>query len=325
MSILEKSLLPINIESLENPKEWKIEYENIVCSWRKLAAINMWLSLASKYMYERINNWLSYPSVVLSVITSIGIIGLDTCNRNVASFIVSGFVLTAAILTTMNKHIGAAEKSHEFYVRSKEYYSIIREIDYLLALNKNDRPDVDDTMVRLNTNLGKIIDNQMDFPLRIVHQYEKKFRSLESSLMKDLEGEKKHGNIDGIEGKDLKEDVESKMSGESTFDFERFGNDRLKKSLSLSRTKKGPLTTPRSKSHRRNSTLLMPYQLYVAPDIMSPYNERIDINFANRPSFESTILPTSVQWSVHPTTPSHPVDTIPIDTILQNKLEIDSS
>lgn len=169
---------------------WKEEYDKILISWRKLSAINMWLSLASKSMYERINNWLAYPSIILSIFMSIGIIGIDTCNTPLGTYIIASVNLVAAILTTINKHMGAAEKSHEFYVRSKEYYAIIREIDYILSLNKNDRPEAYEVIVRLRADLEKIIDSQLDFPVRIIREYERKFRPLESSIFVDLEAEK---------------------------------------------------------------------------------------------------------------------------------------
>lgn len=269
---------------------WKQEYEAILMSWRKLSAINMWLSLASKHMFEKINNWLTYPSIIISVFMSIGIIGLNNCSdgATVETYVLASLTLIAAILTTINKHLGAAEKSHEFYVRSKEYYALIREIDYILALNIHDRPEVFETIVRMRADLEKIIDNQMDFPLHIIQKYETKYKSLESSLFVDLESEKKrrshefarketinvnnqeeNNNLDDIIVDDIEAQAQqsSKNSQEATFsprsrvDNNGFSNFLAKLTASIAKP---------SKNHTRKSFVMMPYQLHTCVDITSP-------------------------------------------------------
>lgn len=243
-----------------NHSEWKQEHETILLSWRKIAAINMWLSLASKYMYERVNNWLAYPSVIMSVLTSIGVVGLDTCgDQSWANYLMSSVALVAAILTTINKHTGAAEKTHEFYVRSKEYYALIREIDYILALHIDDRPDAFETMVRLRAEMEKTIDNQMDFPLRIIREYEKKFKPVESSLF--------NMNLDSEKMEEGNKELDAVIAFRQSNMYEP-GSSPLQKMRQASIAER--FTAPRQKVRR--SILMMPYQLYNPVGMSSPYD-----------------------------------------------------
>lgn len=233
----DESISPIDLTKINTQSfnTWKEEYNQILKTWRKLSAINMWLSQASKHKYDKINNLLAYPSIILSVFISIGIIGVDTCDSVIGTYILASITLVSAILTTINKHMGAAEKAHEFYVRSKEYYALIREIDYLLSLNMNDRPEPYETIIRMRANLEKIIDNQMDFPLSIIRDYEHKFRSLESSIFVDLEAEKIKNDNDVV------------------------SLNRQQETVLQHATSRMPLSF---QNHPAHSIIMMPYQLH---------------------------------------------------------------
>ena len=164
---------------------WKDYHDELLKSWRKQATISLWLSLASKYMYNRINNWLTYPSIILSAMTSIGIAGFECVPE--LRYILSGMTLLSGVLTGINQHVQAAEKSQEFYLRAKDYYSVVREIEYILSIDKTDRPPPNEVLITVRNTLDKIIDQQCDFPLIVIKEYEKKFRSLESALFPDLQ------------------------------------------------------------------------------------------------------------------------------------------
>lgn len=252
-----------------NINVWKPEYESIMVSWRKLAAINMWLAMASKYLYEQINNWLTYPSIIISVFMSIGIISINNCSDKISheTYILASLNLVSAILTTLNKHLSAAEKSHEFYVRSKEYYAIIREIDYVLSLNVKDRPDAYETIVRMRANLEKVVDSQMDFPLRIIRKYEEKFKPLESSIFQDLEAEKiQKQKSNEKDGEDISsQDIESTKI--QTIPSPVYPNP-FKSLASIKYSQ--PSVSCYHEKRVDTSLIMMPYQLYSSIDIVSP-------------------------------------------------------
>lgn len=224
---------------------WQPYHEELMRSWKKQAAINLWLALASKYRYDIINNWLTYPCVIISAFTSIGIIGIESYVAG--RYVMSGLTMFAAIMTAVNKHFGAAEKSHEFYMRSKDYYAFIREIDYLLTVSSAERPPVDECMMRLRSTFDRIVDLQLEPPLEIIREYEKKFRPLETSIL-DLQGEI------------IQDDDSMTISSK-----ESHNDDGIATGLNGILNSNMMRTTNKRASMPGQSIIMMPYQLYTHP------------------------------------------------------------
>lgn len=166
--------------------KWHEGHDNLLRIWRKQAAINLWLQLASNYYYHKLNDCLSYPSIIISAATSIGVFGSD--NSMVGKYAISILALMSGILTAVNKHCRAAEKSQEFALRAKDYYTFIREIDFILSICKDERKDMGETLERIRSTYDRIVDMQLEPPIHIVREYEKKFKPLEASLF-DLSSE----------------------------------------------------------------------------------------------------------------------------------------
>lgn len=245
--------------------EWLPHHDEILRSWKKQAAINLWLALASKYRYDIINNWLTYPCIIISALTSIGIIGMD--NIMWGKYAMSGLTLFSAILSAINKHYGAAEKSQEFYMRSKDYYSFIRELDYLLNLDVRERPMVYECLTRLRAAFDRIVDLQMEPPLEIIREYEKKFKPLEMSIL-------------GLQGEVITDDNDTIAS--SINDGAAMGTTTDSILTPPSLINKSMIALP------KQSLVMMPYQLYTNPvTSVNPHLSR---------AFQSAALsPTSIQ------------------------------
>ena len=195
--------------------DWRESHQLLLHEWKRQAAVCLWLQIASHYHYSRINNILTYPTVIITAFTSVGVWGIE--GSTAGKYVMSSVSLVAGILATVSKHCRAAEKSNEFQLRSKEYLAIIREIDYILALDEDQRPEVGETLMRIRATFDRIMDLQLDPPLRVIRAYEDRFRSLESSmfgsaLVRELEsshpsttsgetsGGHQVGGVDGVDG-----------------------------------------------------------------------------------------------------------------------------
>lgn len=178
-------IIPIN-----PAQQWRLSHQALLHEWKRQAAVCLWLQIASHYHYSKINNWLTYPTVIITAFTSVGVWGIE--GSEAGKYIMSSVSLFAGILATVSKHCRAAEKSNEYQLRSKEYLGIIREIDYILALDEDQRPEVGETLLRIRSAFDRIMDLQLDPPLSVIRLYEERFKSLESSmfgsqLVKELE------------------------------------------------------------------------------------------------------------------------------------------
>lgn len=190
-SDIENALVSIRSQlerlNIERCGKWDESHDNLLKLWRKQASINLWLQLASNYYYAKLNDYLSYPAIIVSAATSIGVFGSD--NSLAGKFAISILALIAGTLTAINKHCRAPEKSQEFALRAKDYYTFIREIDFIMSTKREERPVMSETLERVKATYDRIVDMQMEPPIHVIRDYEKKFRPLSNSLFSDLKSE----------------------------------------------------------------------------------------------------------------------------------------
>lgn len=188
--------LSTQVEKLVQDKctKWTDAHDNLLKVWRKQSTINLWLQLASSYYYARLNDYFSYPSIIISAATSISVFGND--NSLGGKFAIAILALLSGILTAINKHCRAAERGQEFALRAKDYYTFIRDIDFILATHKDERSDMGETLERVKSTYDRIIDMQLEPPIHIIREYEKKFKPLEASFLTDLQSEMRSNKSD---------------------------------------------------------------------------------------------------------------------------------
>lgn len=159
---------------------WHDGHNSLLQHWRKQASINLWLQIVSNYYYMRINDWLSYPSILLSASLSIGVFGLGTSMTS--QFVSAILAMLAGILVAINKHVGSPEKAQAHMLRAKDYYSFVRYLDCLLSTVFEERDPMSETMLRIKGNFNRIVDMSLEPPLSVVRSYEERFRPIEKIL-----------------------------------------------------------------------------------------------------------------------------------------------
>lgn len=171
-----------------NPNLWSANHDVLLTSWRRQATINLWLQAASSYFYKRMHDWLSYPSIIISGITSVSIFGLDhKDSEQFGKYWTSGMVLIVSILIGISKHTRAAENAQDHMLRARDFYSLIREIDVMLITTYKDRPPVAEAMINIRHAFERIIDTSLNPPLQIIRRYEKAFRNnIENELLNNI-------------------------------------------------------------------------------------------------------------------------------------------
>jgi hypothetical protein len=170
---------------------WSPQYEALMAKWRKECAIQMWLQQASHQYYTRLDNWFSYPSIVLSTIISIGIFAsfAECADHALLNYGMGFLALSSAALTGINKQMMSAERAAEHRTHAQEYQVLVRHIDYVLNLTCTDRPPALDTLSELRGRLDTLTQHQHHPPPHIVRAYERTHRGIERSMFKDLEDE----------------------------------------------------------------------------------------------------------------------------------------
>lgn len=169
---------------------WKPEHDELLATWRHQAAVNLWLQVGSSYYYRKLADFLAYPSIILSTITSISVFA-TLQNSKIGPYLTSAMAMLSGILVGVNKHVKAAEKAECFSICSKEYYALIREIDFILSTPTFERAAKKETLANIQTTFDKVVEMSLDPPLHIIRQYENRFKPIETQLLHELESEMK--------------------------------------------------------------------------------------------------------------------------------------
>jgi hypothetical protein len=277
--------------------DWTSHHDELLHSWHKQASINFWLQMASNYYYGLLNAWLAYPSIILSTATSIGVFGM---NGMTGKYITAVMALMSAILIGILRQAQAAEKAKEFILRAKDFYILIREIDYLLATEYDDRETAKEIMSRLRRTFDRIVDMSLDPPIHIIRSYEKRFRPLEASLLQDLQTEM--GEVQLPMSQILRGVGTLRRDGEiAPYPFKETQSSHLesshpspnnpipqRKSTMNSLSMSMPLNIP-TFGKKYDKIIMTPYQLYTHPVTMTTLKPAIPIENTRMSRQEQTI------------------------------------
>jgi len=164
------------------PLAWREEHEEILRKWKARCFVNLWLCVASAYFYSVLHNWLSYPVIIMSSVSSAA---LFTNNNQMLKYVLGLVTLSCGIITCTMRHLKPGEiyQSHSSF--AKKYLSLIRTVDTCLSLTINMRPPPEIFLDRIGNELDMLEASQLDPPLLIVKRFEKKYGAMHRILYGD--------------------------------------------------------------------------------------------------------------------------------------------
>lgn len=160
-------------------KAWNSEHENILKEWKARSFVSMWLQLKSGYFYMRLNDFVTYPVIIFSSISSAA---LFASNNDSARFAIAIISIINVIITGLMIEFSPGEKIELHMACMKKYSSLIRNIDYCLSIPPALRADPITFIDRVNTQMDYIADSEIITPRYVVRRFEKNFGTIESIL-----------------------------------------------------------------------------------------------------------------------------------------------
>lgn len=179
-----KSDCAVYNRALQGAQEWEAAHDELLRTWRRQASINLWLQSASAYYYERLNNLVTYPAILVSAVTSVGMFASE---NEIMRYVLAGLSMFSACITALSRQMRAAEKAQEYTIKARELGKFVRYLNFLLTLEMKQRPSVQEAITTLRIDFDRINDTQLEPPLNIVRLYERNHKSLESTLYEELE------------------------------------------------------------------------------------------------------------------------------------------
>lgn len=121
---------------------WSNEQEGILKVWAEKAAGYRWLHEHSARHYRRLNNRFVYPQIVISTLAGVGGFSATSNGKfQEVGYIIAGFNIITALLTSFQKFIMAAEKSETHATVARQFAAFYRNISLELSLNPRDRTE----------------------------------------------------------------------------------------------------------------------------------------------------------------------------------------
>jgi hypothetical protein len=161
---------------------WNTDYEKILKEWKARSFVSMWLQLKSGYYYVRINDWLTYPVIALS---SVGSATLFASNSNTARLVIAMFSIITVIITGLLIELCPGQKAEQHMSTMRRYTTLIRNIDYCLALPPHMRPEPITFIDKTNIEMDNISEYENIIPKFIIAKFERRFGNLDKLLYGD--------------------------------------------------------------------------------------------------------------------------------------------
>lgn len=155
---------------------WSKEQESILKIWAEKAAGYRWLHEHSARHYRRLNNKFVYPQIVISTLAGMGGFSITSHNYlQFAGYIIAGFNIVTALLTSFQKFIMAAEKSENHATIARQFAAFYRHISLELSLNPRDRTECLELCRLCRTEYDRLMNVAPSVPYKIIIQFKESF------------------------------------------------------------------------------------------------------------------------------------------------------
>jgi hypothetical protein len=154
---------------------WNPDYEKILKDWKAQAFINMWLHSNSSYYYVKINDRLTYPVIIFSAVSGATLFATD---NNISRLIIAILSLITVIISGLLIEVSPGQKSEQYMDIARRYTTLIRNIDYYLAIPIHMRENPIKFIKNINMEFDNIADIENIIPKNIINKFEKKYGNL---------------------------------------------------------------------------------------------------------------------------------------------------
>lgn len=172
---------------METPHHWTEKQEKLLRSWAERAAGYRWLHNHARLHNKKINDYLSYPSIIIASITGVGGFAVLNPNGNdgmseetklnilILQYIFAFLNVVGGVLTSVSKfsQTGSLAQAHsDMCILYSKYY---RNIDMELSLDVADRTSVVEFVKKCREDYDRLLDEAPDIPAESIQAFNLEF------------------------------------------------------------------------------------------------------------------------------------------------------
>jgi hypothetical protein len=164
------------------PFDWSDAHEDILQDWKVKAFIDMWLQRESASYYASIDNFVTYPVIVIASLSSIAVFAL---NDNWIKYLFGVSNIFVGILTSIGQQIKASELHQQHSNIASRYSILIRAIDTCIELPRDMRPDPNVMIEKIGSEIDALNETQLQPPNYVITKFERQYGSIHQIMFGD--------------------------------------------------------------------------------------------------------------------------------------------
>jgi hypothetical protein len=158
---------------------WTAAQEAILVEWSDKAASYRWLHEAAERYYQRMNNWLTVPVIVVSTAAgtaNFGVTSLLPPYSSAAAYVIGCATLMAGLVTTLAKFLRVGEKLEAHHSASMSWGKLNRLISVELSLRRDQRVQCQEFVKITRSEVDRLIEMSPMIPQPIVDHFRAEFK-----------------------------------------------------------------------------------------------------------------------------------------------------
>jgi hypothetical protein len=161
---------------------WSGEHLALLTRWKSQAFVHMYLQDKSHYYYRMIYNFLTFPVILLSAVSSTTLFTSDSTAIKIFVAVVS---ITCACLAALQRQIRPAEFAAQHGNAAHRYQILIHRIEACMNMMPAMRPEVRKFVDKVHNEFQVLLGTQNDPPKYVIANFEKQYGRVEGILYGD--------------------------------------------------------------------------------------------------------------------------------------------
>lgn len=180
--------------------EWNGFQEEMLCKWSNTAQVYSTMHNQTWHKYKGYKTMLSWPSIVISAITtSTTFATINTENNSILNIVVGGFMLLSTVLAASDKFFDFQTKSSDHLQASCVYDGIVLEIEAQLSFPRDQREEASAFIDKIRSSMVALKKTCPDIPIHIHNKYMSEVTRLLPRIPQVNKEEEEESNSDGTD------------------------------------------------------------------------------------------------------------------------------
>ena len=174
----------------EHHYTWSDQLESLIGAEAERCRGYAWINQRCEQMYNRKNNWIAIPVIVLSTLSGTASIGSSTLfgDETMASSVSIGLVsIVVGILNTISSFYAFARKAEAHRIAYLNYSKLFSTVAVELALPRQERSGPEEILKNLRATMERLAETTPSAPQSILDEFNSHFKTEDKSIARPIE------------------------------------------------------------------------------------------------------------------------------------------